>query len=156
AAPVVDLGAAIDRYAVLAGGGFGGLAATAREQLTRALASGSIAPEGAPTGAPTLCHGDPTPGNFILGSGGDLQLIDWEYAGLCQPAFDVAGLAVGAELEPDQVDLLLATYQGRPPTSSDLLRHRTWEALCRSVGALWEAALSKTEHQPGQRFTPAN
>jgi thiamine kinase-like enzyme len=72
---------------------------------------------------------------------GDLRLIDWEYAGLCYPGFDLAGLAVGADLATDQVRRLLTAYLGRLPTPLESDRHRCWEALCRELNALWQAAL---------------
>jgi thiamine kinase-like enzyme len=139
AGPVVDLGAAIDRYAAAAGSGSVDLAATAREQLARALA-----PVGAPLGATLplcFCHNDPTPGNFIASPAGQLHLIDWEYGGLCHPGFDLAGLALGANLPGEQIAVLLTAYRGRPPTRAEIARHHAWEALCRSLGSLWLAAL---------------
>jgi thiamine kinase-like enzyme len=138
AGPIVDLGAAIDRYAAAAGSGFADLAAAAREQLARATS-----PKGAPTGTiPPLCfcHNDPTPANFIASPEGQLQLIDWEYAGLGHPGFDLAGLVVGANLNMEQVGVLLTAYRGRPPTQAELTRHLAWEDLCRSLGRLWTAA----------------
>jgi thiamine kinase-like enzyme len=78
-----------------------------------------------------------------------LHLIDWEYAGLCHPGFDLAGLTLGAELMAEQVDLLLTAYRGRPPTPAETDTHRVWEALCRSLGALWAAALAEVD--PGFR-----
>ena len=139
--PVVDLGAAIDRYAAAAGVELAGLAATARLQLASALSV--EAPSGAPAGdGLCFCHNDPTPGNFIAGPAGRLHLIDWEYAGLCHPGFDLAGLAVGAGLTVEGVDLLLHAYRGRPPTLADTARHRDWAALCVSLGELWAGAVA--------------
>jgi len=145
AGPVVDLGAAIDRYAAGAGAPAADLAATARDQLAHALLGG-VAAEAAPL---CFCHNDPTPGNFIASPAGELHFIDWEYAGLCHPGFDLAGLVLGAELTAEQVDLLLTAYWGRPPTRADGDRQRAWEALCRSLGTLWAAALARVE--PGFR-----
>ena len=145
AGPVVDLGAAIDRYSAGAGVPAADLAATARDQLAHALPGGVVG-EAAPL---CFCHIDPTPGNFIASPAGELHLIDWEYAGLCYPGFDLAGLAVGAELMAEQVELLLTAYRGRPPTPAETDTHRSWEALCRSLGALWAAALAQFE--PGFR-----
>ena len=163
AGPVVDLGAAIDRYAAAAGAGSAALAATARQQLAQALAVGApsgatplpressprvssgrgVASEGAPArGGLCFCHNDPTPGNFIAGPAGGLHLIDWEYAGLCHPGFDLAGLAVGAALTEERVNLLLQTYRGRPPTGAETDRHRDWSALCASLGELWARAVA--------------
>ncbi len=70
-----------------------------------------------------------------------MRLIDWEYAGLCHPGFDLAGLAVGAGLNRAQVRQLLAAYQGRAPTPAETARHRDWEAFCGSLGVLWAGAI---------------
>ena len=132
--PVVDLAAAIDRYAAAAGSPWADLAGRAHDQLARAVADG----------VPGLCfcHNDPTPGNFIAGPSSSLHLIDWEYAGLCHPGFDLAGLAVGAALTGEGVALLLQTYRGRPPSQAETVRHREWEAVCASLGELWAGALA--------------
>ncbi len=143
AAPVVDLNAAISRYAAKAGAPFADQALVAHQQLARSLAGNSLAGNSlAGAGEPRcFCHNDATPGNFIVSPGGDLKLIDWEYAGLCYPGFDLAGLAIGAELATDQVRLLLGAYHERPPTPTECNRHRAWEALCRTLGSLWQGAL---------------
>ena len=54
-------------------------------------------------------HIDPAPANFLL-SGQGLFLIDWEYSAMCEPAWDLAGLAIEARLDPAQRRLLLAAY----------------------------------------------
>jgi thiamine kinase-like enzyme len=133
AAPVVDLNAAISRYAAKAGAPFVAEGRVAHQQLAQSLAGGAE--------PRCFCHNDATPGNFIVSPGGDLKLIDWEYAGLCYPGFDLAGLAIGAELATDQVRLLLGAYHERPPTPTECDRHRAWEALCRTLGRLWQGAL---------------
>lgn len=137
AGPVVDLAAAIDRYAALGGPLAPGAAREAREQLARCLAADA----GASAGGLCLCHNDPTPGNFIAAADGSLRLIDWEYAGLGHPAFDLAGLALGAGLDAAGDDVLLGAYSGRQPRPGERARHRAWKALCQALGTLWAGAL---------------
>ena len=55
-----------------------------------------------------LCHNDPYHLNFL--DNGSLWLIDWEYAGMNDPMYDLAG--VGYTLDNDGRDLLLETYYG--------------------------------------------
>jgi thiamine kinase-like enzyme len=55
-----------------------------------------------------VCHNDPYHLNFL--DDGDLWLIDWEYAGMGDPLYDLAG--VGLNLESEGRDLLLRTYYG--------------------------------------------
>jgi aminoglycoside phosphotransferase (APT) family kinase protein len=141
AGPVLDLAAAIDRYAALGGTLAAGPARVAREQLARCRSADAAADVGAAADPPCLCHNDPTPGNFIAVADGSLRLIDWEYAGLGHPAFDLAGLAVGADLDPSGDEILLRAYRGRSPQPGELARHEAWKAFCRTLGALWTGAL---------------
>ncbi len=129
AGPVVDLDAALARYARTVGA------------RSRAIPV-PIAPVGAPAGATGVCfcHNDPTPGNFIESPAGELRLIDWEYAGLCHPEFDLAGLALGAGLNRAQVTVLLTAYRGRAPTPAEAESHHQWEAFCHRLGVVWGAA----------------
>ena len=55
-----------------------------------------------------LCHNDPYHLNFL--DNGSLWLIDWEYAGMNDPMYDLAG--IGYTLDNDGRDLLLETYFG--------------------------------------------
>lgn len=132
--PVLDLGAAIGRYAAPGGARLMRLAARARDELALCLA-------GTPSQRQCLCHNDPTPGNFIALPDGGLRLIDWEYAGRCYPGFDLAGLALGAGLTPDEDEMLLGAYGDRPPDSAAVARHRAWKRFCQVLSELWVEAL---------------
>lgn len=133
AGPALDIAGAIERYAATAGAAAGELAAAARAQLRRCLAGSAE--------ELCFCHHDPMPGNFVASPGGEIRLIDWEYAGLGYPGFDLAGLAVGASLAVDRVSLLHTAYRGRTSTLADLAQHRAWEALYRGLSGLWQASL---------------
>src|SRR5262245_20597644 len=60
------------------------------------------------------CHIDPTPSNFIRRRGLDgasrMYLIDWEYAEMSEPAYDLAGLSIEAEFNDAEDAALLAAY----------------------------------------------
>jgi thiamine kinase-like enzyme len=60
------------------------------------------------------CHIDPTPHNFIRGRSADgsprLYLIDWEYAEMSEPAYDLAGLSIEAEFSDAEDRALLVAY----------------------------------------------
>lgn len=56
-----------------------------------------------------LCHNDLLPAN-ILNENGRLWLVDWEYAGLNSPLFDLGGLATNAGLSEGLQKMLLETY----------------------------------------------
>ena len=61
-----------------------------------------------------LCHNDPYHLNFL--TNGSLWLIDWEYAGMNDPMYDLAG--IGYTLDDDGRNLLLKTYFGSVTTET--------------------------------------
>jgi thiamine kinase-like enzyme len=65
-----------------------------------------------------LCHNDPYHLNFL--GNGSLWLIDWEYAGMNDPMYDLAG--IGYTLDDHGRDLLLQAYFGAaaPETRREL------------------------------------
>jgi thiamine kinase-like enzyme len=58
-----------------------------------------------------LCHNDLLNANFI-DDGNALRIVDWEYAGMGDPFFDLANFSVNHELDSDQRRLLLEAYAG--------------------------------------------
>lgn len=59
-----------------------------------------------------LCHNDPVLGN-IIDSGDKLFLIDWEYAAMGDPFFDLAVVVHNLKFNERQLQQLLETYLGR-------------------------------------------
>jgi thiamine kinase-like enzyme len=64
---------------------------------------------------PVPSHNDLLTANFLRDSGGPIQLIDWEYAGMGDRWFDLGNFAVNNELDDGQEDQLLEAYFGEPP-----------------------------------------
>jgi thiamine kinase-like enzyme len=62
-----------------------------------------------PDGPQRPCHNDTWPPNFI-DDGSVLHLLDWEYSGMNDPAWDLADLSVEAGLDEAAEAHLLATY----------------------------------------------
>lgn len=58
---------------------------------------------------PTFCHNDMMPGNF-LETEEQLWVIDWEYAGIGHPLFDLAGLSSNCEFDAELDRQLLEAY----------------------------------------------
>jgi thiamine kinase-like enzyme len=58
-----------------------------------------------------LCHNDLLNANFIDSPDG-IRIVDWEYAGMGDPFFDLANFAVNHELGNDAVRALLEAYAG--------------------------------------------
>jgi thiamine kinase-like enzyme len=60
---------------------------------------------------PRPCHNDLLNANFI-DDGERLVIVDWEYAGMGDPFFDLANFSINHELDADGRALLLAGYAG--------------------------------------------
>ena len=60
---------------------------------------------------PTLCHNDLLPAN-ILDDGSRLWFVDWEYAGMGNPLFDLANLTANRGLSPALENALIHAYFG--------------------------------------------
>ena len=90
---------------------------------------------GAPEQRP--CHNDLLPGNIIRArERGRLMIVDWEYAGMGDPRFDLGNLAVNNGLDPEREERLLSGYLGRPPRE----RERAALSLMRLASDAREAA----------------
>jgi thiamine kinase-like enzyme len=57
------------------------------------------------------CHNDLLNGNFI-DDGSRIRIIDWEYAGMGDPFFDLGNFSVNHDLTADDDEVLLAAYDG--------------------------------------------
>jgi thiamine kinase-like enzyme len=80
------------------------------------------------------CHNDLLTANF-LHDGARLRILDWEYAGMGDPYFDLANLAANNGLDEPEEERLLAAYHGEPPSPQRLAALR----LLRLMAAFWEA-----------------
>jgi thiamine kinase-like enzyme len=80
-----------------------------------------------------LCHNDPYHLNFL--DNGSLWLVDWEYAGMNNPMYDLAG--IGYTLDDEGRDLLLRAYFGSATTE----HRRALEALI-PVSLCWNVVWS--------------
>jgi thiamine kinase-like enzyme len=67
------------------------------------------------------CHNDLLPANFVH-DGARLRLVDWEYAGMGDPYFDLANFAINNELDADGEAELLAAYGGGDAQALLLMR----------------------------------
>lgn len=75
-----------------------------RERMTeieRALVSGSTR---------VFCHNDLLNGNFLRDSQDRIRILDWEYAGMGDPFFDLANFSAHHELTDEQCSDLLTAY----------------------------------------------
>jgi thiamine kinase-like enzyme len=84
------------------------------------------------------CHGDLSPGN-CLSTGDRLWMIDWEYSGMSDPAWDIAYAIQEHEFSADQESRFLTAYCGTAAAvlAPDTSRLELMKARCDAVSALW-------------------
>jgi thiamine kinase-like enzyme len=91
------------------------------------------------------CHNDLLNANFI-DDGTRIRIVDWEYAGMGDPFFDLGNFSINHELTPDEDAELLAAYDGevRPARLARLTLMRTvsdfreamWGVLQQGISSL--------------------
>jgi thiamine kinase-like enzyme len=68
---------------------------------------------------PRPCHNDLLAGNIISTRGdGRLLILDWEYAGMGHPSFDLGNLSVNNDFDERDDERLLSAYYGEPPSDA--------------------------------------
>ena len=82
------------------------------------------------------CHNDPLAENF-LDTGERMVIVDWEYAGMNDPMWDLGDLSVEAEFGPAQDAALLGAYFGGEPPAAAAGRVVLYKGLCDLVWTLW-------------------
>ncbi len=65
---------------------------------------------------PRLCHNDLLNANFL--DDGQIRILDWEYAGMGDPVFDLASFSVHHGFSDEQDRLLLECYFGEVTTAN--------------------------------------
>lgn len=88
-----------------------------------------------PVVPPVLCHNDLLNANFI-DDGQLIRIVDWEYAGMGDPLFDLGNFAVNHELAADEQAYLLEAYAGTA-SPSRLARLRLMCVMSDYREAMW-------------------
>jgi thiamine kinase-like enzyme len=98
------------------------------------------------------CHIDPVPNNFVGRRGGQsLCLLDWEYAAMCEPMWDLAAVSIEAELDESSDRRLLDIYfgaEGARQTGRFIL----YKSLLNLLAAAW-AVVQLTDANASADFT---
>ena len=102
------------------------------KRVETALSWARTALERAPAAA-LPCHCDPVPANIVR-AGDRIVLIDWEYAGMNDPAWDLAYFALECGLEERQIAELLQAYGDPLIGPARLWAHKL---LVACMGVLW-------------------
>jgi thiamine kinase-like enzyme len=102
-----------------------------------------------PLGETLPCHDDLLPGNIIRANdGGQIMIVDWEYAGMGNPFFDLGNLSVNNGFDEQTDDRLLAAYSGEQPSDGQRARLKLMRMLSDAREAAWgvvQAAISELD-----------
>jgi thiamine kinase-like enzyme len=101
-----------------------------------------------PSAKPVVCHSDLHALNLI-DCGRTLVLLDWEYAHVSDPLWDLAGWSANNDFEDALKRELLAAYTGRPPTPDEYLRLRLLGWLFDYIALLWSELYLMRRSIPG-------
>jgi thiamine kinase-like enzyme len=105
-----------------------------------------------PLSAAVPCHNDLLTANLIRDSGGRLLLVDWEYAGMGDPYFDLGNLAINNDFDDAADARLLSAYLGRPPDAGALASLWLMRAMSDVREATWgvvQGAISELDFDFG-------
>jgi thiamine kinase-like enzyme len=85
-----------------------------------------------------LCHNDLLAANFVLDPKSDrIWLVDWEYAGLGTPYFDLGNFASNQRLFPSQEETLARLYFKEPEVQLHVAAIRLMRVMSDLREALW-------------------
>jgi thiamine kinase-like enzyme len=85
---------------------------------------------------PRPCHNDLLNANFI-DDGVRIRIVDWEYAGMGDPFFDLGNFSINHELTPDQDARLLEAYHGGAALPARLARLTLMRVVSDFREAMW-------------------
>jgi thiamine kinase-like enzyme len=86
---------------------------------------------------PRPCHNDLLNANFI-DDGARIRIVDWEYAGMGDPFFDLGNFSINHDLPPDADEVLLAAYDGAAsPDPARLARLTLMRVVSDFREAMW-------------------
>lgn len=85
----------------------------------------------------TLSHIDSNADNFLILPDNSVRLIDWEYAGMCDPLIDISMCAIYSYYDEAALEHLMEIYFDRKPTDEERFVVYSYAALGGFLWALW-------------------
>jgi Ser/Thr protein kinase RdoA (MazF antagonist) len=82
------------------------------------------------------CHNDFLPGNLI-DDGVRMRIVDWEYAGMGDPFFDLGNFSINNDLTEAEDAVFLAAYDGATPRPDRLARLVLFRVVSDFREAMW-------------------
>lgn len=92
---------------------------------------------------PVLCHNDLSMNHILMTT--PVTIIDWEYAGIGHPLFDIANTIVMNKLDKTTVDHLLDHYEQRTEYQVEWADIAEWVDLVDWLNNLWQHLLSHSQ-----------
>ena len=83
------------------------------------------------------CHNDPLIANWVLDVKNKLYLIDWEYAGMNEPMWDLSCLSIEADYTETEDDALMRMYFNHEPTLEERKRFIATKLYVDFLWTLW-------------------
>jgi thiamine kinase-like enzyme len=89
-------------------------------------------------GRPRPCHNDLLAGNILRArDGGHIMIVDWEYAGMGDPRFDLGNLSVNNDFDEADDERLLLAYYGEAPGDARRAALKLMRVLSDAREAAW-------------------
>jgi len=86
---------------------------------------------------PCLCHCDCYDPNFLIDSSGNMNLIDWEYSGMADPATDIGTFLACSDYDMEKADQTIAVYLQHVPDVKELRHYIAYAAILSYYWFVW-------------------
>jgi thiamine kinase-like enzyme len=91
-----------------------------------------------PVGEARPCHNDLLAGNIIRArDGGRMLIVDWEYAAMGHPCFDLGNLSINNDFDDATDERMLSAYHGQAPTTAQRAGLKLMRVLSDAREAAW-------------------
>lgn len=101
-----------------------------------------------------LCHSDVYEPNFLITSNNEYYLIDWEYAGLNDAAFDLASILGRDYFSEDLIDEYIQAYLGYKPDFDEERHYKAYIPLAAFYYFCWGLYKGSVGEDDGFFFLP--
>ncbi|MCW3056376.1 MAG: phosphotransferase [Solirubrobacterales bacterium] len=88
-------------------------------------------------GSPRPCHNDLLSGNIVRADDGRMMIVDWEYAGMGDPRFDLGNLSINNDFDDTDDERLLLAYYGEAPSDGRRAALKLMRVLSDAREAAW-------------------
>lgn len=102
-----------------------------------------------------LCHNDTYAPNYLIDKGGEIFLIDWEYAGMNYGANDIACIICRYDWTDEQVERYLRVYVGHELNDDERRYYFAFIAICAFYWFSWGLYKGSVGDDDGFFFLPA-